>query len=73
MGMICVGAALDFLAGTHKRAPQFFQNTGLEWLWRMSSDPQRLAPRYLRCAAIVPRLVADVIPQAISTRWGRPS
>ncbi len=73
MGLVCVGAALDFIAGTEQRAPPFFQNYGLEWLWRLSSNPRRLASRYLRCAAVVPRLIADAIPQAISTRRGRPS
>lgn len=71
VALICVGAALDFIAGTHTRAPAFFQNNGLEWLWRLSSNPRRFGPRYLRCAAVVPRLVADVIPQAVSTRRGR--
>jgi exopolysaccharide biosynthesis WecB/TagA/CpsF family protein len=71
VGFVCVGAALDFLAGTQVRAPRFFQNNGLEWLWRLSSNPQRLAVRYLRCAAVVPRLLAGAIPQAITARRGR--
>ena len=71
VGLICVGAALDFIAGTQMRAPPFFQNNGLEWLWRLSGNPRRLGSRYLRCAAAMPRLVADVIPQAISGRRGR--
>jgi len=73
IGLVCVGAAFDFIAGTQKRAPRVIQNVGLEWLWRLSSDPQRLAARYMRAAAMLPRLVADVIPQAISTRLGRSS
>ncbi|HEX5210704.1 MAG TPA: WecB/TagA/CpsF family glycosyltransferase [Pseudolabrys sp.] len=71
MGFVCVGAALDFIAGTEMRAPPFFQNNGLEWLWRLSSNPRRLGLRYLRCAAAVPRLIADAIPQAVSSRRGR--
>ncbi|MGH6684002.1 MAG: WecB/TagA/CpsF family glycosyltransferase [Pseudolabrys sp.] len=73
IGLICVGAALDFIAGTQMRAPRFFQDNGLEWLWRLSSNPRRLWTRYLRCAATVPRLVVDVISQAVSARRGRPS
>jgi exopolysaccharide biosynthesis WecB/TagA/CpsF family protein len=73
LGVVCIGAALDFIAGTEKRAPPVWQNNGLEWLWRLAGDPRRLASRYWRCAALVPRLVADVIPQAISTRRGRSS
>jgi N-acetylglucosaminyldiphosphoundecaprenol N-acetyl-beta-D-mannosaminyltransferase len=72
MGIVCVGAALDFIAGTETRAPPFFQNNGLEWLWRLLSNPRRLGVRYLRCAAAVPRLIAHVIPQALSARRGQP-
>jgi len=42
-----VGAAVDFLAGTVKRAPVFVQRYGLEWLWRLCQEPRRLAHRYL--------------------------
>lgn len=41
------GTALDYYAGTAKRAPIFLQRTGLEWLWRLLSEPKRLARRYL--------------------------
>jgi exopolysaccharide biosynthesis WecB/TagA/CpsF family protein len=71
VGFICVGAGLDFLAGTQARAPKFFRDRGLEWLWRLSGNPRRLAPRYMRCAAAVPRLAAQVIPHVISVRRGR--
>ena len=71
IGFICVGAALDFIAGTGTRAPQLLREHGLEWLWRLLSDPRRLAARYLRCAAVLPRLAAETIPRAISARLGR--
>jgi len=45
--MIGVGAAFDFHAGTTSRAPVWMQNSGLEWLHRLLSDPQRLWKRYL--------------------------
>jgi len=41
-----VGASFDFVAGTAKRAPQVWQSVGLEWAYRMFSDPARLLPRY---------------------------
>ena len=41
------GAAAEFLAGTKRRAPQWMQRTGLEWLYRLSREPRRLARRYL--------------------------
>jgi N-acetylglucosaminyldiphosphoundecaprenol N-acetyl-beta-D-mannosaminyltransferase len=45
--MIGVGAAFDFHAGTVRRAPQWMQNTGLEWLHRLAMEPRRLWRRYL--------------------------
>ncbi len=41
-----VGAAFDFLAGTKPRAPKWMQDTGLEWVHRLMSEPRRLARRY---------------------------
>lgn len=41
-----VGAAFDFLAGTKPRAPEWMQDTGLEWFHRLLSEPRRLARRY---------------------------
>lgn len=45
--MLGVGAAFDFLAGTQKRAPKWMQMIGLEWLFRLVSDPKRLWKRYV--------------------------
>jgi N-acetylglucosaminyldiphosphoundecaprenol N-acetyl-beta-D-mannosaminyltransferase len=44
---IGVGGSLDFLAGAVPRAPRWMQNNGLEWLYRVSREPKRLAQRYL--------------------------
>lgn len=44
--MVGVGASLDFIAGKQIRAPRWMQRTGLEWLWRMGTDPGRLVRRY---------------------------
>lgn len=44
--MIGVGAAFDFHAGTTRRAPRWMQNSGLEWLHRLLSEPRRLGKRY---------------------------
>lgn len=43
---MCVGAAVDFVAGTTKRAPQWVSEHGLEWLYRVTQDPKRLFKRY---------------------------
>ena len=41
------GAAINFVAGDHRRAPLLLQRLGLEWLHRLLSEPRRLARRYL--------------------------
>lgn len=43
---IGVGATIDFLAGTVKRAPIWMRKTGLEWFFRVAQEPKRLARRY---------------------------
>jgi len=45
--LIGVGAAFDFFAGTVKRAPLWMQKYGLEWFYRLCSEPRRLWKRYL--------------------------
>lgn len=45
--LIGVGAAFDFFAGTVKRAPLWMQKSGLEWFYRLCSEPRRLWKRYL--------------------------
>ena len=42
-----IGAAIDFEAGYKRRAPEWMSNIGLEWLYRLISEPQRLWKRYL--------------------------
>ena len=44
---LCVGASLNFLTGSEKRAPQWMQQMALEWLCRLAQNPKRLARRYL--------------------------
>lgn len=44
--MIGVGAAFDFLSGGKKQAPRWIQRSGLEWFFRLCSEPQRLWKRY---------------------------
>jgi N-acetylglucosaminyldiphosphoundecaprenol N-acetyl-beta-D-mannosaminyltransferase len=43
---IGVGATIDFLAGTVKRAPIWMRKSGLEWVYRVAQEPKRLAHRY---------------------------
>jgi N-acetylglucosaminyldiphosphoundecaprenol N-acetyl-beta-D-mannosaminyltransferase len=46
--LIGVGAAFDFHAGLKKQAPYWMQRAGLEWLFRLATEPRRLWRRYLR-------------------------
>ena len=46
--MIGVGAAFDFHSGRVKQAPRWMQRSGLEWFYRLCSEPRRLAKRYCR-------------------------
>jgi N-acetylglucosaminyldiphosphoundecaprenol N-acetyl-beta-D-mannosaminyltransferase len=45
--MIGVGAAFDFHAGLKPQAPRWMQRSGLEWLFRLATEPRRLWKRYL--------------------------
>ena len=45
--VLCVGAAVDFVAGSKRRAPAVVQRAGLEWAYRLAQEPGRLWRRYL--------------------------
>ena len=44
--VVGVGATIDFLAGTFKRAPVWMQKSGTEWIFRMLQEPKRMVGRY---------------------------
>src|SRR4028119_1795604 len=44
---LAIGATIDFEAGNIKRAPKWISEAGLEWLYRLLSEPKRLWKRYL--------------------------
>jgi N-acetylglucosaminyldiphosphoundecaprenol N-acetyl-beta-D-mannosaminyltransferase len=44
---LAVGAAFDFVAGQKRQAPLWMQRNGLEWLFRLATEPRRLWKRYL--------------------------
>ena len=67
--VVGVGAAFDFLAGTKREAPGWMQRSGLEWLFRLLSEPRRLWRRYLRHN---PRFVVRFAEQLVRGR-GRSS
>lgn len=51
-----IGGAIDFLTGRLRRSPPLFHHLGLEWLWRLIQQPQRL-PRILRAVIVFPLYV----------------
>jgi N-acetylglucosaminyldiphosphoundecaprenol N-acetyl-beta-D-mannosaminyltransferase len=46
--MLGVGAAFDFWAGAKPQAPRWMQQSGLEWFFRLATEPRRLWRRYLK-------------------------
>jgi N-acetylglucosaminyldiphosphoundecaprenol N-acetyl-beta-D-mannosaminyltransferase len=64
-----LGATINFLAGTVKRAPYAMQKLGLEWLWRVKEEPS-LFGRYWHDGGVLLRLLLTrVLPLAIAARW----
>ena len=62
--LIGVGAAFDFLSGRKLQAPRWIQRSGLEWLFRLGSEPRRLWPRYRQ----YPLFVVLVLTQLLGLR-----
>ena len=63
--LIGVGAAFDFLTGRKRQAPRWMQRNGLEWLFRLLTEPRRLWRRYL---INNPLFVLLVLAQALGLR-----
>lgn len=60
--MVGVGAAFDFIAGSKHQAPALLQRAGLEWAFRLATEPRRLWRRY---AMHNPRFVALLARQLV--------
>ena len=65
MVFVGVGGAMDYLASTAKRAPVVFQKLGLEWLWRLVTQPQK---RFVRQMKALPAFGWLVAREAFMTR-----
>lgn len=64
-----LGAVINFVAGYVERAPKFWQNTGLEWLWRIKQEPA-LWRRYLFDGIAFLKLISfNILPLAIMDGW----
>jgi len=68
--LVGVGAAFDFHAGVKPQAPRWMQGAGLEWLYRMVTEPRRLGPRY---AVNNPAFVWRILLEAIGGRGKEPA
>jgi len=66
-----LGAAINFEAGTLKRAPMIMQRMGLEWLWRIKEEPQLWRRYWNDGLAFLALLTTHVIPLLLVTFWGR--
>jgi N-acetylglucosaminyldiphosphoundecaprenol N-acetyl-beta-D-mannosaminyltransferase len=71
-GRVCisVGGAFDLVSGTRRIAPTWMQRAGLTWLYRMSQEPRRLGPRYLKynSAFLWFLLTREMLPLVLSRR-----
>jgi N-acetylglucosaminyldiphosphoundecaprenol N-acetyl-beta-D-mannosaminyltransferase len=63
-----LGAVVNFVAGTVRRAPRWMRRTGLEWLWRVSQEPA-LWRRYARDGvAFAAHVGRDLLPWVLQRR-----
>lgn len=63
--LLGIGATLDFIAGTVKRAPRWMSDNGLEWAYRFGQEPKRMFERYF---VRDPQYVGIVLKQYLSAR-----
>lgn len=64
--IIAVGAAFPLLAGVIPQAPEWMQQRGLEWLFRLLSEPRRLWKRYL---CLNPLFLGSIALQSAGLRF----
>jgi exopolysaccharide biosynthesis WecB/TagA/CpsF family protein len=64
---IGVGCVFDILAGRTRRAPLWMRRSGLEWLYRLGSQPRRLAHRYVTDAGWLPVLAARALADRVAS------
>ena len=63
--MLGVGAAFDFFAGAKPQAPVWMRRSGLEWAFRLATEPKRLWRRYLKQN---PRFLMLALAQLVRAR-----
>lgn len=65
---LSLGGTLDFYVGRVRRAPPWMRRSGLEWLYRLSQEPRRLARRYLIDDPRFLRLLARTLRAPVAER-----
>jgi N-acetylglucosaminyldiphosphoundecaprenol N-acetyl-beta-D-mannosaminyltransferase len=65
-----LGATINFLAGTVKRAPKWMRKMGIEWLWRIYQEP-KLAKRYLTDGVVLLRALLRQLSALAQFLWLR--
>jgi N-acetylglucosaminyldiphosphoundecaprenol N-acetyl-beta-D-mannosaminyltransferase len=60
-----VGGSFDVVAEKVARAPRLFQDSGLEWLYRLLQEPRRMAGRYLRTNTIFAMLMLGTVARLL--------
>jgi N-acetylglucosaminyldiphosphoundecaprenol N-acetyl-beta-D-mannosaminyltransferase len=58
---LCAGASIDFVAGERPRAPRWVRAVAMEWMFRMLSEPRRLAKRYIHDALVFPLIIFNEV------------
>jgi N-acetylglucosaminyldiphosphoundecaprenol N-acetyl-beta-D-mannosaminyltransferase len=66
-----LGAAINFLAGTVKRAPHAMRKLGLEWLWRIKEEPYLWRRYWADGLTLLRVLLTRVLPLTAKALWGR--
>lgn len=64
-----LGAAMNFHAGTIRRAPPLLRRLGLEWLWRIKEEPYLWRRYWNDGCRLIQLLLTHILPLAILIRW----
>src|SRR4029079_8048299 len=66
-----LGATINFQAGAIRRAPQYIQKFGLEWLWRIKEEPELWRRYWSDGTVLLQLLLTQVLPLIAVTQWMR--
>jgi N-acetylglucosaminyldiphosphoundecaprenol N-acetyl-beta-D-mannosaminyltransferase len=68
--VLCIGAGIDFLAERKARAPEWMSKAGLEWLFRIATEPRRLWRRYAIGFLLLPAIMLNEVRNRRKKRHG---